>query len=73
MIKFLLNIKLVKIGGTDFYAVRKGWFLYRYADLYHAHLWWSKRSAWYKDCITKNLSSVERLYDQVITDDEVIK
>ena len=56
------NYCIVKLDTGEF-AIRKGWFIYRYLDLISPHFWWERCDS---DCRTKEENKIKTIFNRLI-------
>ena len=60
------NYCIVKFDTGEF-AIRKGWFIYKYLDLTNTYFWWWWwRSRFFKDCLTKEENKIRIIFNKLI-------
>ena len=64
------NYCIVKFDTTNEFAIRKGWFIYKYLDLNNLYFWWGCRDKFFRDCITKEENKIRIIFDRLINKDK---
>ena len=63
------NYCIVKFDTGEF-AIRKGWFIYKYLDLTNTYFWWGWCSKFFKDCLTKEENKIRIIFDRLVNKDK---
>ena len=63
------NYCIVKFGTGDF-AIRKGWFIYKYLDLTNQHFWWEHYDKFFIDSLTKDENKIRIIFNRLINKDK---
>ena len=71
------NYCIVKFDTGEF-AIRKGWFTYKYLDLIsprfkwasYDRFWWASNNEYFKDCLTKEEDKIRTIFDKLINADK---
>lgn len=59
------NVKIVKLGPNQ-YALRCGWWKFRYLDTADHHNWRTRDSSFFKNACVKDFSTIYKLYTNII-------
>ena len=63
------NYCIVKFDTGEF-AIRKGWFIYKYLDLNNLYFWWGCRDKFFRDCLTKEENKIRIIFDRLFNKDK---
>ena len=63
------NYRIVKFD-TGKFAIRKGWFTYKYLDLIDPCFWWGCDDVFFKDCLTKEENKIRIIFDRLVNKDK---
>ena len=63
------NYCIVKFDTGEF-AIRKGWFTYKYLDLINLYFWWGCRDKFLRDCLTKEENKIRIIFDRLVNKDK---
>ena len=59
------NYCIVKFDTGEF-AIRKGWFTYKYLDLTSPHFWWGCCDVFFEDSLTKEEDKIRIIFNRLI-------
>ena len=59
------NYCIVKFDTGEF-AIRKGWFTYKYLDLISPRFWWKCDDVFFEDCLTKEENKIRIIINKLI-------
>ena len=59
------NYCIVKFD-TDEFAIRKGWFTYKYLDLNSSYFWWGRYDRFFHCCLTKEENEIRFIFNKLI-------
>ena len=65
------NYCIVKFDTGEF-AIRKGWFIYKYLDINDTYFWWDYYSKFFKSCLTKEENEIRILFNRLINKEKEI-
>ena len=65
------NYRIVKFD-TGKFAIRKGWFTYKYLDLISPRFWWKCDDVFFEDSLTKEENKIRIIFNKVINKDKGI-
>lgn len=63
------NYCIVKFDTGEF-AIRKGWFTYKYLSLNSLYFWWGRCSKFFNCCLTKEENKIRIIFDRLINKDK---
>lgn len=63
-----MNYCIVKFDTNEF-AIRKGWFIYKYLDLSNSYFWWEYYDKFFKNSLTKEENKIRIIFNRVINKD----
>ena len=63
------NYCIVKFDTGEF-AIRKGWFTYKYLDLINLYFWRGCRDKFLRDCLTKEENKIGIIFYRLINADK---
>ena len=63
------NYCIVKFDTGEF-AIRKGWFTYKYLDLINLYFWWGCDGVFFEGCLTKEENKIRIIFDRLINKDK---
>ena len=59
------NYCIVKFDTGEF-AIRKGWFTYKYLDLTNQRFWWEPYNNFFSDSLTKEENKIRTIFNRFI-------
>ena len=59
------NYRIVKFD-TGKFAIRKGWFTYKYLDLISPRFWWKCDDVFFEDSLTKEENKIRIIFNKLI-------
>ena len=65
----LENYCIVKFDTGEF-AIRKGWFTYKYLDLYTPWFWWGRCDRFFSESLTKDENKIRIIFDRLVNKDK---
>ena len=63
------NYCIVKFDTGEF-AIRKGWFTYKYLDLINPLYWWGYCDDFFEDSLTKEENKIRIIFNRLINKDK---
>ena len=63
------NYCIVKFDTGEF-AIRKGWFTYKYLDLVSPRFWWKCDDVFFEDSLTKEENKIRIIFNRLTNKDK---
>ena len=61
------NYCIVKFDTGEF-AIRKGWFTYKYLDLINPRFWWRSCDVFFEESLTKEENKIRIIFNKLINE-----